>query len=131
MVWAQGDQLAIGISIAVDVSDDVLAYLVQERIPVAKLVNFLPACGVGCGAGNGPDEVRGLAQGLLDAPRARACGQFDVEVRPATPAFRLPARAQVTSSAQANEEAAVWCSCASTCAPQQPPVSDQGTNVRR
>lgn len=70
----QGDQLAIGISIAVDVSDDVLAYLVQERIPVAKLVNFLPARGVGREAVNGPDEARGLAQTLLDATRAEVSG---------------------------------------------------------
>jgi hypothetical protein len=70
----QGDQLAIAVSVAVDVGADVLAYLDQAKTPVATLVNLLPARGVGRDAIRGPEEARGLAQELLDAIRGEVRG---------------------------------------------------------
>ncbi len=72
----QGDEIAIAISIAVDISADVITYLEQEKIPVAKLVNLRSARGVGRNAIESPDEARGLAQALLDEIR-REVGGFE------------------------------------------------------
>jgi hypothetical protein len=71
---AQGDQLAVGISVAVDIGADVVAYLQREKIPVRMFVNLLPASGVGRDAIGGPEEARGLAQALLDAIRGEVRG---------------------------------------------------------
>jgi hypothetical protein len=70
----QGDQLAIGLSIALDLGADVLAYLERQQIPVAKFVNLLPARGVGREAIGGPEEARGMAQALLDTIRREVAG---------------------------------------------------------
>lgn len=74
VVVGRGDQVAVGISIAADVSSDAVAYLEQEHIPIGNFVNLTSARGVGRHAIASPDEARGLAQALIDAIRSEARG---------------------------------------------------------
>jgi|SRR5579859_2109276 len=67
--FGRGNEIAIGISIAADLTDDVIAHLSREGVPVAKLVIIRPECGVGRTAIEGPAEARGLANAILDAAR--------------------------------------------------------------
>lgn len=66
----RGDELAVGISIAADVTEDVVEYLDTAALPVEAFVNFAPVGGVGRNVIASPDEARGYAQALLDAIRA-------------------------------------------------------------
>lgn len=68
----QGDELAVGISIAADLTDDVVQYLNNAEVPVAAFVNLTPSGGVGRHALASPDEARGYTQALLNAIRAEA-----------------------------------------------------------
>jgi hypothetical protein len=68
----QGDELAVGISIAADVTDDVVQYLNNAEVPVGAFVNLTPSGGAGRYALASPDEARGYAQALLNAIRAEA-----------------------------------------------------------
>jgi hypothetical protein len=73
----QGEELAVGISVAGDLADEVVEYLRREGTPVSGFVNLLPANGVGRDAISGPTEARGYAQALLDALRSEARGSPD------------------------------------------------------
>jgi SMODS-associated and fused to various effectors sensor domain len=70
-----GDELAIGISVAIDVAGDVLSYL--QGLPIGRFINLMPEREIGRYAVADAAEARGLAQSLLDACRVeagRACG---------------------------------------------------------
>jgi hypothetical protein len=68
----QGDELAVGISIAADLTDDVVQYLNNAEVPVAAFVNLTPSGGVDRHALASPDEARGYTQALINAIRAEA-----------------------------------------------------------
>jgi hypothetical protein len=68
----QGEEVAVGISIAADVADDVVAYLQAEGLPISRFVNLSPVSGAGRSAISTPAEARGYAQALLDALRTEA-----------------------------------------------------------
>jgi hypothetical protein len=67
---SRGDELAIGISVAADLADDVRAYLEHEGVAVGRLVIIRPEIGAGRTAIAGPAEARGLANATFDAARA-------------------------------------------------------------
>jgi hypothetical protein len=69
-----GEELAVGISIAADLTNDVVEHLRSEALPVRAFVNFSPARGISRDAVGEPDEARGYAQGLLDALRVASRG---------------------------------------------------------
>lgn len=69
-----GDELAIGVSVAADLTEDVRAYIAEEGLRVGKLVIIQPQAGVGPAAISGPDEARGLAVAIRNAGRAEARG---------------------------------------------------------
>ena len=69
-----GQELAIGISIATDLSEDVLPFLENEAATVGRFVNFHLARGVGRDVIRGSAEARALAQYLLDAIRSASRG---------------------------------------------------------
>jgi hypothetical protein len=81
----QGDELAIGISFAADLTDDVVAYLRAEGIPISRFVNFLPAGGASRSAISGPEEARGYAQALLDALRTETASTSQLHLFQAGP----------------------------------------------
>jgi hypothetical protein len=66
----RGDELVVGISIAADLTADVVEYLKTAELPVRAFVNLSPARGVSRDAIGGADEARGYAYRLLDALRA-------------------------------------------------------------
>jgi hypothetical protein len=70
----RGDELAIGISVAADLTDDVRAYLDREGLAVSRLVIIRPEQNVGRTAIGGAAEARGLANMILDAARAEVRG---------------------------------------------------------
>lgn len=70
----RGDDLAIGISVAADLADDVRAYLDQEELAVGRVVIIRPEGGVGRAAIGGPAEARGLANTIIDAARGEVRG---------------------------------------------------------
>jgi SMODS-associated and fused to various effectors sensor domain len=69
-----GDDLAIGISVAADLANDVRKYIEEEELHVGRLVIIDPENGTGRTAIDGPDEARGLANAILDATRAEVRG---------------------------------------------------------
>jgi hypothetical protein len=71
----RGDELAIGISVAADLTEDVRVYVEEAGLPVSRLVITRPDAGVGRTAIDGPDEARGLANAVLDAARAELRGE--------------------------------------------------------
>jgi hypothetical protein len=70
----RGDELAIGISVAADLADDVRAYVDQEGLAVGRLVVLRPERGVGRTAIGGPADARGLASAIVDAVRTEVRG---------------------------------------------------------
>ena len=72
IVINQGDEVAIGIGVAADLTDDVRTYLERERIPVRKLVIIRPQTGVGTSAINSAAEARGYANAIRGAVRKSA-----------------------------------------------------------
>jgi hypothetical protein len=67
---AQGDELAVGISIAADLTGDVVEHLKSAELPVRAFVNLSPAGGISRDAIEGPAQARGYAHMLLDALRS-------------------------------------------------------------
>lgn len=63
----QGDELAVGIAVATDLTDDVLEYLRGQNLPVSKLVAYAPPGGV-AKDGSVPDSsaANALAVGIRD-----------------------------------------------------------------
>jgi hypothetical protein len=70
----QGDEVAIGISVAVDLAKDVVDFIKSNALSVGQFVNLVPARGAGRNVVTDEAEARGLCQGLLDASRAVASG---------------------------------------------------------
>lgn len=66
----RGDEVAIGVSVSNDLSDDVLGFLAREALPVSRLVHVLPPGGVGNDAIAGDAEARGLARQIVLEARA-------------------------------------------------------------
>ena len=71
----RGDELAICISVAADLADDVRAYVDQEGLALGRLVVVRPERGVGRTAIGGPAEARGLASAIFDAARTEVRGR--------------------------------------------------------
>jgi hypothetical protein len=69
-----GRDLAVGVSIAAELGDDVRAYVERERLPVGRIVIIRPQDGIGRAAIAGADEARGLANAVFDATRAEVRG---------------------------------------------------------
>lgn len=69
---SQGQEVAVGISIAADLTADVVGYLQAEGLPISRFVNLLPAGGASRSAISTPEEARGYAEALLDALRVEA-----------------------------------------------------------
>jgi len=70
----QGDEVAIGISVAVDLAKDVVDFIKSNALSVGQFVNLVPARGAGRNVVTDEAEAKGLCQGLLDASRAVASG---------------------------------------------------------
>lgn len=70
----RGDELAIGVSVAADLTEDVRAYIDQEGLAIRRLVIIRPEAGIGPAAIGRPDEARGLAVAIRDACRAEVRG---------------------------------------------------------
>jgi hypothetical protein len=66
----QGDEIAIGVSISNDLSDDVLRFLTSEAVPVAQFIHVLPRGGVGPEVISDDAVARGLARQILLEARA-------------------------------------------------------------
>lgn len=81
----QGDEIAIGISVAVHVATDVIAYIKGEGLSVGRFVNLMPERGIGGEVLADAAEARGLARKLLDAARAETAGGSKVHLFQATP----------------------------------------------
>ena len=64
-----GQDLAVGIALAFDLSADVLAYLRGQQINVGEYVRIRPTNGAGSQAIGGAAEARGWAYGVRDAIR--------------------------------------------------------------
>jgi hypothetical protein len=71
---SQGDDVAIGISVALGVTKDVVDFIKSTGLPIGRFVNLLPERGVGRSAVSDAAEARGLRQSLLDACREAANG---------------------------------------------------------
>jgi hypothetical protein len=64
----RGDELAIGISVSNDLSDDVLTFIKREGLPVSRFVNLQPRAGVGHTAISDASTARSASrQIVLDA----------------------------------------------------------------
>lgn len=82
---ALGDDIAIAISVAVDVTEDVVEYIRTERLPIGRFVNLTSERGVGRAAVKDASDARGLAQSILDAAREEVRGTAKVHLFQAGP----------------------------------------------
>ena len=69
-----GPDVAIGISVTGDLSEDVLAYIKQASLPVGKFFNLSPADGLGQTALGDDAHARGWAESTLTEIRALTKG---------------------------------------------------------
>jgi CBASS immunity sensor of nucleotide second messenger signals len=65
----QGDDLAIGLSVTGDLSDDVLDYISDAKLPVARFINISPSSGTGRDALQSAAHARGWARATFDELR--------------------------------------------------------------
>jgi SMODS-associated and fused to various effectors sensor domain len=68
----QGRELAAGLSTTGDLTDDVLRFIADQRLPVQMFTNLSPASGVGHKAVTDPAHARGWAQAAMRAIRDAA-----------------------------------------------------------
>lgn len=66
----QGDDLAIGLSVTGDLSDDVIDYIREAALPVDKFINVSPTNGTGNQALQSPVHARGWARVTFDELRS-------------------------------------------------------------
>jgi hypothetical protein len=81
----QGDDLAIAVEIATPMSDDVLACIRSQGLPVAHLVVLQPSNGPRNNAVDGPATACSWAEGIRDAVRRAVRGHPKVHLFLATP----------------------------------------------
>jgi hypothetical protein len=81
----QGNDIAIGIEIATTMAADVQAFLLDQHIPVSRLVILGPPGGPRDNAIAGPEHACALAVGLRDAARRAARGHPRLHLFLATP----------------------------------------------
>jgi len=81
----QGDEAAVGLSISVDLTDDVAAYLRAHELPVGQLVVYFPRGGPDRESVKSPQDGLGLGYAISDALRRDASGCSRVHLFQATP----------------------------------------------
>jgi hypothetical protein len=70
----QGDEIAVGLSIATDLTDDVVAYVQAQQLPVGRLVVYTPQGGSDRESVKSPQDGLGLAYAITDALRRTTSG---------------------------------------------------------
>lgn len=66
----QGEDLAIGLSVTGDLSEDVIDYIRESALPVKTFINLTPSTGTGREALRGPAHARGWAHATFDELRS-------------------------------------------------------------
>lgn len=66
----QGDDLAVGLSVSGDLSDDVIGYIRDARLPVSKFISLTPSTGTGNQALKSDAHARGWALATLNELRS-------------------------------------------------------------
>jgi hypothetical protein len=81
----QGDEIAVGLNVAVDLTDDVVTYVRAQQLPVARLIVYSPPGGPGWDSVNSPQNGVGLAYAIARALRQDTSGSSKVQLFQATP----------------------------------------------
>jgi hypothetical protein len=81
----QGDEMAVGLSMSIDLTDDAVAYLRGQQLPVGQLVVYVPPGGPARESVKSPQDGLGLAYAISDALRGDASGAPRVHLFQATP----------------------------------------------
>lgn len=81
----QGDEIAVGLSIATDLAEDVASYLRAQQLPVGRLVVYSPPGGPDRKSVKSPQGGLGLAYAVTNALRQDTTGASGMHLFQATP----------------------------------------------
>jgi hypothetical protein len=81
----QGDEMAVGLSVSIDLVDDVAAYVRAQQLPVGRFVIYSPDAGPGRESVESPQHGLGLAYAISDTLRRDAADASRVRLFQATP----------------------------------------------
>ena len=81
----QGDETAVGLSVAVDITGDAVSYLRAQQLPVSRLIIYSPDGGPGWNSVKSPRDGLGLAHAIAKALREDTSGAPKAHLFQATP----------------------------------------------